>query len=149
VLYIGASRRAHCLQALYDAGHEITLLEVWPDNVLRYQRDERVEFLKCADVRYIDKLMPKCNYDVIFWWHGPEHVGCDELAPTLDKLEAMASTVILACPWGKYIQNKTGGNPYEEHLCHLYPETFEARGYETATLGRKDVKGSNLLAWRV
>jgi hypothetical protein len=149
ILYIGASKRAHCLQELWEAGHEITLLEAWGDNAAMYFDDRRVKHVRVGLAQEVDRAaLPYYKYDVVFWWHGPEHVGYTELNTTLDSLEATAPWVILACPWGKYIQNKTGGNPYEEHLSHLYPEMFKARGYETATLGQKDVKGSNLLAWR-
>ena len=37
-----------------------------------------------GDVREIDKIISKF-YDVIVWWHGPEHIEKEKLESTLKK----------------------------------------------------------------
>jgi hypothetical protein len=89
------------------------------------------------------------KYDVVMFWHGPEHLTREDLPFALSKAEMMATRlVVLASPWGRYAQGDCGGNPFERHVSHLYEIDLEAFGYRTSTLGRKDKKGSNLLAWK-
>ena len=83
------------------------------------------------------------------WWHGPEHIREDEIAPTFDKLKLITKKIlIIACPWGIYEQNVIEGNPYEKHLSYLYPEFFENLGWQVDVIGKKDTQNNNLLAWQ-
>ena len=134
LLYVGASKlRAQCLPELVQAGHQVTILEIWPDNAALYRA--RGFDVVLADVRQAAALeLP--HYDVAFWWHGPEHVTLAELPVALAALETLADLVVLACPWGRSPQGAVYGNPHEAHVSELSPEAFNRWGYRTSTLGR-------------
>lgn len=134
LLYIGARADAHSwLEELIQTGNEVTILEIWRDNIfgmIGEGWDEKVRFIlgnvaeldKAFDTEY-DEANP--TYDYILYWHGPEHLRYDEIEPTLTKLESKCNRLIaLACPWGVYPQGVHKGNPYETHQCSLYPEFF-------------------------
>lgn len=139
VLYIGATpKRFHGGPELRAFGHEITLLEIWPPNCAAFENYGGVAHVICGDVREIDTLeLPHASYDIGFWWHGPEHVARDELPETLSALEKRCKTVVLGCPWGMYRQG-SHLNPYEVHLCVIYPEDLETLGYVVIRIGRAD-----------
>lgn len=134
LLYVGASiLRSQCLPDLVAAGHQVTILEIWPDNVAHYRA--RGFTVVQGDVRQVGTLnLPR--YDVAFWWHGPEHVALSDLPATLAALEELADLVVLACPWGESPQGAVYGNPHEAHRISLAPLFFTARGYRTWTMGR-------------
>jgi len=148
LLNVGANRvRFDLLPELHQAGREITLLEVWPDNANHWQGDKRLAKVVQGDVRRLDKLgLP--TFDTVLWWHGPEHIEREELAQTVARLEALAEgLVVLGCPWGRYPQGEFMGNPHDAHRASLYPQDFERLGYRVATLGQADNQGS-LVCWK-
>jgi hypothetical protein len=148
LLYIGARPDAHSwLPELYEASHSITVLEIWEENAQGLKGDNRIARLILGDVRNVDH-MPEM-FDVVMWWHGPEHLSYDEILPTLQKLEAKAGRLIaVACPYGYYPQGSHKGNPYEEHKTYLYPEHFTDWGYTVRTDGRMDDAGGEIVAWK-
>jgi len=148
LLYIGASKaRVEMLSYFIKKNYEITIMEAWTENVLYYRQNSRFNIIQ-ADVRNVNKLLLG-NFDVVMWWHGPEHVEKDLLPDIFSELFKHTKKVLmLACPWGRYIQQAVRGNPYEVHRSHLYPEFFKELGFKTSTLGRRDRRGSNLIAWR-
>ena len=82
------------LEEWKSAGYDITILEVWPKNVVD---------LKAAGFNVIQgdvrEYMPEHPYDVVFWWHGPEHVHKQELMPTIDKILSYTNqALITGCP---------------------------------------------------
>jgi len=146
-LYIGASKSRFQLGAwLHEAGYEITLIEAFPENAAYYTKDERVSKVVCANIIAIADTIG--HPDIIVWWHGPEHVTRQEMGYVLPKLESRARIgVILATPYGRYVQGKAYGNPWERHLWHPMPEDFE--GYEVETIGEPgDGPQSCIVAWK-
>ena len=151
LLYVGASALnvpafAHELR---QAGHEITLLEIWPQNVRYYEiQGSSFRYVLSGDVRSFDFAhLPHARYDVAVWWHGPEHVARDEVEPALARLEAVADLVVVACPFGERAQEPGLANPYQDHQCALYPADFRALGYQAQTIGERDNHGQ-LMAWK-
>lgn len=147
VLYIGAStRRQEMVKNFRCHGYEIDIVEPFLTNV------EYCKLMPGIDNVYESKIqtfLPKRKYDIVMWWHGPEHLLRDEIVYTLNHIERMANKyVILACPWGKYEQGTTDGNIHENHTKHWYPQEFNRLGYKTNTIGKVDVPGSNLLAYK-
>src|SRR5262245_52068847 len=112
LLYIGARPDAHSwLPQFHEAGHHLTVLEVWPTNVKGLKGDSRIKELIQGNVRDIDKLKLG-SFDYVVWWHGPEHLPFDEIESTLDKLWTRTrKTLAVACPWGYYPQGAHEGNP--------------------------------------
>ena len=145
VLYVGANRmrEPECVEMLHQAGHHLTLLEIWPANVEHYKLDPRFERVVEGDVQTAD--LPKC--DAVFWWHGPEHV--EDFKPIVKRLEQAATKlVVLASPWGHYQQGAEYGNEAEAHVSAIYPADFHRLGYMTAVQGEPDRVGGHILAWR-
>tara|TARA_R100001244_G_C5152282_1_gene129838 strand:- start:214 stop:744 length:531 start_codon:yes stop_codon:yes gene_type:complete len=143
VLYIGArTDRMHYGEEFKESNYLIDILEVFAPNVSYLKTISWVEEVHCGDVRTFstDK-----KYDIIFWWHGPEHIQEEELASTLTLLEGNAKVaVVLGCPWGNYPQGHLHSNPNEEHVSHYNYQVFEDLGYTVECLGEKDVAGSNI-----
>lgn len=143
LLYIGANRlRAFHALTLWGAGYEMALVEAYAPNAEFWQNSGLFGRVYAADVRKID-LPPA--YDVVFWWHGPEHIARGELAGVLARLERLAPLVILGCPNGEYAQDEAYGNPFERHLWSVQVRDLEALGY-TVQIYRAAT--AELLAWR-
>jgi len=151
-LYVGASLVAFPYGApeLLAAGRELTILEIWPENVEYYRAHPQIKRAILGDVRYLDDLrLP--HFDAVFWWHGPEHVKRDEVAGALAGLEALTDYIVCGCPYGLTVQreHEMKGNPYQEHLSGLMPEDFTAHGYTVDTFGAPGGwNTSNILAWK-
>ncbi|MDP2652064.1 MAG: hypothetical protein Q8O94_02920 [bacterium] len=143
VLYIGAKKkRSHYADNFVKAGAFVSVLEAHKPNIDGLVDEPWIHELIHGDVRLYETDK---KYDVVFWWHGPEHIESNLLSYVVAKLEAIATKgVVLACPWGKYIQGASGGNEYEVHLSHYHHEIFESMGYEVECLGIMDVPGSNI-----
>ena len=141
-LYIGA--RGDRIDYFRDFNKQPTVLEAWEPNVVDLNSKGIVAIHE--DVRKI-KPTTFWGWEVVFWWHGPEHIKKKALKKTLRKLERIASkAVVLGCPWRYFEQPAIGDNPYEEHLSHLDYEDFEELGYEVECLGYIDQRGSNITA---
>ena len=151
VLYVGAHPdRLHFVGLLSDYVKHIDVLEIWPENVKFLKTVPYFQNVFLGDVRKIDLVITN-KYDLVFWWHGPEHIDVKELPETLSKIEKITNKVILlGCPWGVYEQGAEYNNPHEEHKCHLYLDFFEKLGFLTSTVGQKDNKevSSSITAWR-
>lgn len=145
LLYIGVNENRFQFQKQLDKlKYKITLLEAYPPNLELY-----VDKYICINAD-ITKFETEDKWDVVMWWHGPEHISKEELKPTLQKLESMAKKlVILGCPWGKYKQGVVGGNIYEIHRNYIYPKNLIELGYSIETIGKPDYFGNNLMGWRV
>jgi hypothetical protein len=151
LLYVGYRRDACAwLQELYDAGNEITVLEVWPNNVTSALDDPRVARFVVGDVRNawspLTALEP--SYTHVLWWHGPEHVERKAFPGILARLASHTrDTLAVAAPWGRYDQGAHAGNPYEIHQWSVYEEDFLGQGLEVKTDGEKDKPGSEIVGW--
>ena len=152
LLYIGASAtRFELVDEFYYAGYEIDVLEIFPPNVFALEIINRrwkiFNEITCGDVRSVEQIL-KHRYDVIVFWHGPEHLGLLDFVPTMRKLEDFAKHLLICgCPWGDYPQGPEKGNPHEMHMTSLVPKDFKLLGFTTSTL-RSPGRGSNLLAWK-
>lgn len=151
LLYVGGKpERVQVLDLYLEAGWSVDILEAWHENAEALRRWPVLDLYPASLVIEGDvRTAPLRPYDVVVWWHGPEHVKAEEFPAVLRRLESAATKmVILASPWGRYDQGPAGGNPFEEHLWAVYPEALRALGYKTDAIGTKDKKGSNLLAWK-
>jgi len=155
VLYVGANqKRQHFLNFFEESNYKrIVILEAFKENY---------EFLKTkfetsqpnvyqvinGKVEEIERLALE-PFDVIFFWHGPEHLPQQQIEPTLKKLESISNyLVVLGMPFGKYVQGPEYGNPFEVHLSAIYPSLLHKYDYLTETLGNQDEKGSNITSWK-
>ena len=153
VLYIGANqRRQHFLDRFEESGYsKIVVLEAFEKNY-QFLKEKFEDNPACRVIlgraQEIETLEIG-SVDVVFFWHGPEHLHRHEIPPTLDRLEAICSHVMVCgMPFGFYEQGPEYGNPYETHHFHIYPAFLENMGYRTETLGERDQRGSNITAWK-
>jgi len=149
LLYVGANpTRTRLIDVLWRAGHEITLLEIWPPNAAYFADDRRFKHIVCGDVRDVPKGLPHESYDVVVWWHGPEHVLKQEAFPTLAALEALAKLGVLGMPWGTEPTGPSLENPGYGHVSGWYAEDLAAVGYSTALLEEERATYRHMLAWK-
>ena len=148
-LYIGARPvdGLNLVPELRRAGYLLTILEAWEPNVQRLKGElEDDETILHGDVR---KWEPPHPFDLVMWWHGPEHVKPAELDPVVRKMTKWGKKVILGMPWGHQIQGAKDGNPHEPHVWDCEPEWFANRGYCTVTVGKKNILGGQIVATRI
>lgn len=154
VLYVGAyDRRFFASLPLYQAGNEITVLEIWPpfiDGLKASRFAGRCKHIVEGDVTALDRAtLPETEYEYALWFHGPEHVTPEGVVAALRGLEALATRLVVAtCPWGRFPHGVAFDNPHTEHKSHNYPEQFQKLGYRVACIGPVDRPGSQLQAWK-
>ena len=153
LLYIGAKKRMiQMLQLFVDTSYAIDIIEIWSANVTKLKDLNGIRRIIQGDVRNITQMELPC-YDVVMWWHGPEHVYEKELYDVLRNLETLATKlVVVASPWGESKQGGKRGNLSERHVTSLYSMTFKDLGWNTdmiGNIGNKDRTVSNLLAWSI
>ena len=155
VLYVGANqKRQHFLNFFEESNYKrIMILEAFKGNyefLTKKFETGKPNLYKViwGKVEEIEKLSLE-PFDVIFFWHGPEHLPQQQIEPTLKKLESLSTRlVILGMPFGKYEQGPEYGNPFETHQSSIYPSFLHQFDYQTETLGKRDEKGSNITAWK-
>jgi len=147
VLNVGArTNRFHYGDEFKEAGYEITILEPFKANVDYLRTLPWIHETIQGDVRDLTIFYERNQtFDVVFWWHGPEHVIESDLRGVLPELEKISNhLIVLGCPWGHNPQGAEAGNPWERHLGHYTHNIFEDFGYEVECLGFKNVGGSNI-----
>lgn len=142
VLYIGAGQRFDYGIDFKNAGMDITVLEISNYNITHWVR--KIPWIKNIIEGDARTFTPTEHYDVVFWWHGPEHIKKEEFIPTMKKIESYGKVIILGCPWGKFDLGPLKENVHEAHISEYDHSDFESLGYEVECLGEKDVPGSNL-----
>ena len=155
-LYVGANTRRFDLYRLFEPS-SLYVLEAWDPNVRALRQATHLplagvilgDVLQAAELPEIAALAP---FDLLCWWHGPEHVAEGLLAPFIGpsgRLHRLYSrAVLMGAPWGRYEQGAAGGNPYEVHRSTLLPVFFENLGYQVNTVGRQDCPDGHITAWR-
>jgi len=150
VLYIGASPARQILTKEFkDHGAVIDLVEVWSpnlDSLIKTHIGVFDNFI-LGDVRKLNEVINR-TYDVVCWWHGPEHVTKDEFESTLQGLTKYTNhLVVVACPYGNYPQGALEGNQFEIHHQALTPEDFHRIGWYAISFGKKHNPWSWVMAW--
>ncbi len=155
VLYVGANKkRQHFLNRFEESGYRrIVILEAHRENYgfLKEKFEAKnpdTYQVVWGKVQEIERF-PLGRFDVVFFWHGPEHLQQHQISPTLEKLERVCNhLVVCGMPFGFYEQGPEYGNPFETHQSHIYPPFLEGLGYKTETLGNRDQMGANITAWK-
>ena len=133
------------MQDFINFGYKISILEIYKPNVQYFKNDPRFTEVIEGDVT---KFNSKKKYDIVFWWHGPEHIEEEKIKNTLKKLELIAKHfVVLGCPWGDVPQSLgLEKNPDEKHVSFIKTGYFESLKYKTAYSGLENAMGSNIIA---
>jgi hypothetical protein len=159
MLYVGANMWQLSLVDIFiDHGYKIDVLEIFPKNCKELEKankwDKTFNKIIQGDVREIDEIILDKKYDVVCWWHGPEHVEEWEVKPTLLQLENRTRHLaLIGCPYGEYPQGEVGGNKNEIHRSILYDDFFIDLGYETRVFktkyrARRKRKDEHIIAWK-
>ena len=128
----------------HEINHEV--LEIFEQNVIEIKNHNFTK-VTLGDVRNIDEYYNK-KFDVVLWWHGPEHINENEVIPTLNKIEQITlKAVILGCPLGWEKQGPVYGNDHEKHMWAPSAEYFEDLGYQTVVVN--DRKPAHITAWKI
>ena len=134
----------HFAKDFFQNGCAVTVVEAFEPNVQFIRDLTWVEEVIHSDIR---RFSSNKEFDIVFWWHGPEHISSADLAKVVRRLEVHATkAVVLGCPWGRYEQTAKDGNPYEAHLSQYDHGDFERLGFEVEYLGNRDSRGSNITA---
>ena len=131
-----------------QANYNITIVEIFKPNydILFNYHQEAFDDIYNGDIENFIPIPNNKTYDVVFWWHGPEHVEEHRIAPIVSHLEKFCNGImIFGCPWGRYKLGKAHNNPYEVHRAYLYPEKFIELGCnKVECIGKVDMVGSNM-----
>jgi hypothetical protein len=158
-LYIGAKYHNRKLPALYKRLRQmckrLICYEAFDDNVKGIEAAGLFDEVLCADISFLLNMGIPIDdhgdaFDLIVWWHGPEHCDFYDTLCILRILPEYATYFWTACPWGYSPQKAVYGNEYEEHRSSLYPEDFLRLGFNVTTAGHPDstsTKGQ-IVAWR-
>ena len=146
VLYVGARpTRQHFLDWFEDAEYSITIVEAFKKNC-DFLKEKFNHKIIHGDIRYCEID----NYDVVFFWHGIEHLPMSDIPNTLRKLESKSNFMtVLGMPYGLYVQDDIFENKFEIHQSQIYPDFLKEQGYDFETLGDIDQRGANITAWKI
>lgn len=124
-------------------------LEIYGPNVEALRAMPRWRRVYRADVRQVALLDAPEQADIVFWWHGPEHVPTLDFEPAIDGLihAFTPKLIILGVPWGPHRNwEHKFKNPASYHRSIWYPADLTARGYGLATDGVESC--GHISAWR-
>jgi len=146
VLYIGIERyRMVFIKNFLQHNYKIDLLEIWKPHVdyYRFINSQAKFFNKivCGDVSKVEEYDLAEKYDVVFWFHGPEHVEFDVATSTINLLKKKTGKVfVCVCPFGVSHSPARGGNKFNLHRSALYPDYFLDLDMESRCEGDKRIK---------
>ncbi len=157
-LYIGANAKRFHMYGMFRR-EGLYVLEVWPEycRQVRESRKRPVAGVFEGDIRSvleIPELMALAPFDIVCWWHGPEHVSTRDLIDLLrfwkgDMHALWSRAILLGCPWGVMEQEAIDGNAHQAHVSTMYACDFPAWGFDVATVGKCDSGGnSHIIAYR-
>ena len=146
-LNIGAyPDRVEIYDELKDAGWEVDLLEIWKENCQYFSKTDFFSNIYHLNAIDIDTLSPRM-WDMILWWHGPEHVTIGEFNVIIPRLIGRArSLVITGSPYQGRVHDdiddlnskrtqialkKHRGNLHQFHRWSCEKEDFVKFGMET------------------
>lgn len=150
MLYVGGhlryGRNLQILPFFKSLGVVVDIIEIFPANILQLKTYPGIRNLICDDIRNFASPEP---YDIVCWWHGPEHVTREDFAYTMAKIEQYCTgLVICATPNGRYDQGPEYGNQAERHLAHYTLEDWLAMGWTADAIGIPNQKQGNIIAWK-
>jgi hypothetical protein len=111
---------------------EVLHLEIWAANLARGQQSRPEHLFLLGDVRQIPSLELGL-FDLIVWWHGPEHIYPQELVQAIRGLEQSLTEqghIILGSPDGWQAQTNDDGNQHNDHVSGPDTEFYQSLGYQ-------------------
>lgn len=148
LLYVGGhlryGRNLQMSAYFRKAGYVIDVIEIFPDNIAQLANIQWIKRLIEGDIRLFDPFMV---YDVVVFWHGPEHLGKDEVPALLDRMKRYSNAIIFATPNGRFEQGPEYGNPAESHASIWYMEDFTRMDMVASAIGNPDEENGNIIAY--
>jgi hypothetical protein len=127
-------------------GYICDIVEVYAPNVLKLKDVPGIRTIYLSNIL---TFYPTERYDVVFFWHGIEHLEKKSLKGLITRLKSYTNKLIVfGCPYGIYKQDALYGNPYEVHVTAWYPEDLKILGLNCDTIGKRDSVRANLLSWK-
>lgn len=147
LLYIGANcDRAFALDLLLDIGYIVDIIEICKKNINCLVGKYKIRNLIFGDIKDEQNIIN--NYDVIFWYHGPEHVRKEDFCTLNLILEKKSKMIVLGCPNNDYHLYDDNINVYETHMWKIKPEDLHCFGYNTSNISRNSAV-DNIVAWKI
>ena len=148
LLYVGGhlryGRNLQMTDYFLKCGYKIDVIEVFPDNVRQLREVKWISALYEADIRLFHPLV---HYDVVVFWHGPEHLKRAEVKELFSRMKTYSDAVIFATPNGVYEQGREYGNPHEAHLSIWLEGDFIIMNMLTSSIGDANKRNGNIIAY--
>lgn len=126
--------------------HIVEIFKQNCDNFIQHAPPEDRHRITHGDIKNISQIFDN-NFDIVFHFHGPEHLLKDEYIDLLPEIESAANKmIILGCPNGVEEQGAAYGNPFEKHLSFWTEEDFQNLGYNTILVS--DKKPGHITAYK-
>jgi hypothetical protein len=143
-LYVGANRsRAFFLDALWSFGYEVDIIEIYKENFDFIKNNYKFRNLIFGDIQSCELE----EYDLIFWYHGPEHIEKENFQVTLERLEEKANDIVLGCPKNDHHIYEKDPNIFEKHLWKICEEDFVSLGY-CVEVRKREKAVDNIVAYK-
>jgi hypothetical protein len=110
---------------------EFNHLEIFETNCENGKRQYPTHNFILGDVRNIKTLIQR-KFDLIIWWHGPEHIYENELVPTITDIESLLNdngVIILGSPDGWQEQYADDGNVHNDHVSGPDSDFYKSLNY--------------------
>ena len=122
----------------------IEYIEAYEPNVTKFKdKKYKVTHLEAQNLRH-------GSFDIIGWFHGPEHVSKEDCVAILNNCKNIATKLVITlCPYGGYYDSTQDSiNPYERHAQQdMGPEAIIDSGYETFIVGPRGGPNSAILGY--
>lgn len=129
----------------------ITYIEIFDGYCNKFTNRE-YKIIK-GDVRKIDEVVSKDEFDLILWFHGPEHIKREEMPQTFEKIRQMCSKGFVSiCPFGSYYaEDVIIDNIYEKHIQpDMSVSDFdEVKNVSFFSVGEKDASDAVLFGYYI
>lgn len=124
------------------------VLEIWRPNAEALRGMPLWRHVYHANVLQADEVAVD-PVDIVFWWHGPEHLQREQFDTAIDALIKgfMPKLIILGLPWGRHDNwEHKFKNVASYHRSIWYPDDLKKMGYQVATEGTEN--HGHISAWR-
>ena len=151
-LYVGAKpARREMAETMKEIGFAVDAIEAWPNHYFGLtdwnKKNQVFRDIFLGNVLYAERIVRR-TYDVVMWWHGPEHVAKEALPDFLATIQRICrGTIIMAFPHGDFEQSPLEGNPMDAHL--WFPKAIDFPGWNSkAYLGRDEKEWPQIVVWK-
>lgn len=143
-LYVGANKvRAFFLNELWGFGYNVDIIEIYEENFNYIKNNYKFRKIILGDIQEFELE----TYDLIFWYHGPEHIEKENFKPTLERLEKKTKHIVIGCPKNDHLVYDNNLNIFEKHLWKVCENDFISLGYSVKVRVR-EFAADNIVAYK-